>query len=61
LEQDLKTRSGKARTVIEAGERVEDLVALWNVGRTMLFWALAGQCNELLLNCVEDCNRAAPW
>ena len=31
----------KARTLIEAGERVEDVAALWNVGRTTLYRALA--------------------
>jgi DNA invertase Pin-like site-specific DNA recombinase len=32
----------KARKLIEAGERVEDVAALWNVGRTTLYRALAG-------------------
>jgi DNA invertase Pin-like site-specific DNA recombinase len=31
----------KARKLIEAGERVEDVAALWNVGRTTLYRALA--------------------
>ena len=31
----------KARKLIEAGERVEDVAALWNVGRTALYRALA--------------------
>jgi DNA invertase Pin-like site-specific DNA recombinase len=31
----------KARKLIEAGERVEDLAALWNVGRTTLYRALS--------------------
>jgi DNA invertase Pin-like site-specific DNA recombinase len=30
----------KARKLIEAGERVEDVAALWNVGRTTLYRAL---------------------
>ncbi len=33
---------GKARKLIEGGERVEDVAALWNVGRTTLYRALAG-------------------
>jgi DNA invertase Pin-like site-specific DNA recombinase len=32
----------KARKLIDAGERVEDVAALWNVGRTTLYRALAG-------------------
>jgi len=32
----------KARKLIEAGERVEDVAALWNVGRTTLYRALGG-------------------
>jgi hypothetical protein len=32
----------KARKLIEHGERVEDVAALWNVGRTTLYRALAG-------------------
>ena len=32
----------KARKRIEAGERVEDVAALWNVGRTTLYRALTG-------------------
>ena len=32
----------KARKLIEAGERVEDVAALWNVGRTTLYRALSG-------------------
>ncbi len=32
----------KARKLIEAAERVEDVAALWNVGRTTLCRALAG-------------------
>jgi DNA invertase Pin-like site-specific DNA recombinase len=32
----------KALKLIEAGERVEDVAALWNVGRTTLYRALAG-------------------
>ncbi len=31
----------KARKLIEAGERFEDVAALWNVGRTTLYRALA--------------------
>ncbi len=31
----------KARKLIDAGERVEDVAALWNVGRTTLYRALA--------------------
>lgn len=31
----------KARKLIEQGERVEDVAALWNVGRTTLYRALA--------------------
>ncbi len=31
----------KARKLIEAGERVEDVAALWNVGRTTFYRALA--------------------
>lgn len=31
----------KARKLIEAGERVEDVARLWNVGRTTLYRALA--------------------
>ena len=31
----------KARKLIEAGERVEDVAALWNVGRTTLYRELA--------------------
>lgn len=31
----------KARQLIEAGERVEDVASLWNVGRTTLYRALA--------------------
>lgn len=31
----------KARQLIEAGERVEDVARLWNVGRTTLYRALA--------------------
>ncbi len=30
----------KARKLIEAGERVEDVAALWNLGRTTLYRAL---------------------
>ncbi len=30
----------KARKLIDAGERVEDVAALWNVGRTTLYRAL---------------------
>jgi DNA invertase Pin-like site-specific DNA recombinase len=30
----------KARKLIEQGERVEDVAALWNVGRTTLYRAL---------------------
>ena len=33
---------GKARKLIDAGERVEDVAALWNVGRTTLYRALVG-------------------
>ena len=32
----------KAQKLIEAGERVEDVAVLWNVGRTTLYRALAG-------------------
>jgi DNA invertase Pin-like site-specific DNA recombinase len=32
----------KARKLIEHGERVEDVAALWNVGRTTLYRAFAG-------------------
>lgn len=32
----------KARKLIEHGERVEDVAALWNVGRTTLYRALEG-------------------
>jgi DNA invertase Pin-like site-specific DNA recombinase len=32
----------KARKLIEHGERVEDVAALWNVGRTTPYRALAG-------------------
>jgi DNA invertase Pin-like site-specific DNA recombinase len=32
----------KARKLIEHGERVEDVAALWNVGLTTLYRALAG-------------------
>jgi DNA invertase Pin-like site-specific DNA recombinase len=32
----------KARKLIEAGERVEDVAALWNVGRTTLYRELGG-------------------
>jgi Helix-turn-helix domain of resolvase len=32
----------KARKLIEAGERAGDVAALWNVGRTTLYRALAG-------------------
>jgi hypothetical protein len=32
----------KARNLIDAGERVECVAALWNVGRTTLYRALAG-------------------
>ena len=32
----------KARKLIDAGERVEDVAVLWNVGRTTLYRALAG-------------------
>src|ERR1700683_3524203 len=32
----------KARKLIESGERVEDVAALWNVGRTTLYRALTG-------------------
>lgn len=31
----------KARKLVEAGERVEDVAALWNVGRSTLYRALA--------------------
>jgi len=32
----------KARQLIEAGERVEDVAALWNVRQTTLYRALSG-------------------
>jgi DNA invertase Pin-like site-specific DNA recombinase len=32
---------GKARKLVESGERVEDVATLWNVGRTTLYRALA--------------------
>ncbi len=32
----------KARKLIDAGERVEDVALLWNVGRTTLYRALDG-------------------
>jgi hypothetical protein len=34
------TRITKARKLIEAGERVEDVAPFWNVGRTTLYRAL---------------------
>jgi len=36
----------KARKLIEAGERVEDVAALWNVGQTTLYRALAPENSE---------------
>jgi DNA invertase Pin-like site-specific DNA recombinase len=32
----------QARKLIEASERVEDVAAVWNVGRTALYGALGG-------------------
>jgi hypothetical protein len=36
------TQITRARKLIEHGERVEDVAALWNVGRTTLYRALSG-------------------
>jgi hypothetical protein len=46
---DRLSRSLRDRKLIEAGERVEDVAALWNVGRTMLYRALAG-CNRSFMS-----------
>ena len=37
----------KARRLIEHGERVEDVAALWNVGRTTLY--IQGACRLIAL------------
>jgi hypothetical protein len=46
------TEARKARKLIEAGERVEDVAALWNVGRTTLYLArsLSEKCEGKGLN-----------
>ena len=44
---------GKARKLIEAGERVEDVAALWNVSRTTLYRALPDSKRQHTLSSIR--------
>ena len=45
----------KARKLIEGGERVEHVNALWNVGRTTLYRAPTSDAFWLIENCIYFC------